>query len=87
MTFDLLNQIGLSGLDYSYFFIGLAGLSLILLILVIIQMIQIGSLKKRYKKFMGGKDVKSLEKKLETIIEDNKYIIDLSSENKKITII
>ena len=83
MTFDLLNQIGLSGLDYSYFFIGLAGLSLILLILVIIQMIQIGSLKKRYKKFMGGKDVKSLEKKLETIIEDNKYIIDLSSENKK----
>ena len=82
MTFDLLNQIGLSGLDYSYFFIGLAGLSLILLILVIIQMIQIGSLKKRYKKFMGGKDVKSLEKKLETIIEDNKYIIDLSSENK-----
>ena len=83
MTFDLLNQLGLSGLDYSYLFIGLACISLILLILVIIQMFQIGSLKKKYKKFMGGKDVKSLEKKLETIIEDNKYIIDLSSENKK----
>ncbi len=83
MTFDLLNQIGLSGLDFSYLFIGLAGVSLVLLILVIIQMIQIGSLKKKYKKFMGGKDVKSLENKLETIIGDNKYIIDLSSENKK----
>ena len=50
MTFDLLNQIGLSGLDYSYLFIGLAGISLVLFILVIIQMIQIGSLKKKYKK-------------------------------------
>ena len=83
MTFDLLNQFGLSGLDYSYLFIGLAGISFVLLILVIIQMIQIGSLKKKYKKFMGGKDVKSLEDKLKTIVEDNKYIIELSTENKK----
>lgn len=83
MTFDLLNQLGLSGIDYSLFFIGLAGLSLILLILVIVQMIQIGSLKKKYKKFMGGKDVKSLEKKLEKIVEDNKYILDISDENRK----
>ena len=83
MTFDLLNQFGLSGLDYSYLFIGLAGISLVLLILVIIQMIQIESLKKKYKKFMGGKDVKSLEDKLKTIVEDNKYIIELSTENKK----
>ena len=83
MTFDLLNQFGLSGLDYSYLFIGLAGISLVLLILVIIQMIQIESLKKKYKKFMGGKDVKSLEDKLKKIVEDNKYIIELSTENKK----
>ena len=83
MTFDLLNQLGLSGLDYSYLFIGLATISLILLILVIVQMVELGNLKKKYKKFMGGKDVKSLEKKLETIVEDNKFIIELSNENKK----
>ena len=83
MTFNLLNQLGLSGLDYSYLFIGLAGISLVLLILVIIQMIQIESLKKKYKKFMGGKDVKSLEDKLKKIVEDNKFIIELSTENKK----
>ena len=83
MTFDLLNQFGLSGFDLSYFFIGLAGFSILLLILVIIQMIQIGNLKKKYKKFMGGKDVKSLEKQLEKIVEDNKYILNLSDENKK----
>lgn len=83
MTFELLNQLGLSGFDYSYIFIGLVFISLVLLILVIIQMIQIGSLKKNYKKFMGGKDVKSLEKQLERIVEDNKYIVDLSDTNKK----
>ena len=83
MTYDLLNQMGLSGIDYSFFFIGLAAISLVLLILVIIQMIQLGNLKKKYKKFMGGKDVKSLEKQLEKIVEDNKYIINISDENRK----
>lgn len=83
MTFDLLNNLGLSGFDYSYIFIGISVFCLLLLILVIIQMFQIGSLKKKYKKFMGGKDVKSFENKLENIFEDNKFIINLSNDNKK----
>ena len=83
MTFELMNQIGLSGFDYSYIFIGLAGFSFILLILVIIQMFQLGNLKKKYKKFMGGKDVKSLEKQIEKIFEDNRFIKEISGENKK----
>lgn len=83
MTYDLLNQMGLSEIDFSFFFIGLAAISLILLILVIIQMVQLGNLKKKYRKFMGGKDVKSLEKQLEKIVEDNKYIVNISDENKK----
>lgn len=83
MTFNLMNQLGLAGFDYSYIFIGLAGISVILLILVIIQMIQIQGLKKKYKKFMGGKDAKSLEKILDRIMEDDKYIKELSEDNKK----
>lgn len=83
MTFDLLNKLGLSGFDYSYLFIGLAGVSVILLIIVIIQMIQIMKLKSKYKKFMGGKEVKSLEKQIEKIFEDNRYLIEISNENKK----
>ena len=83
MRYDLLNQLGISGIDLSLFFVGLTGISLVLLIIVIIQMIQICNLKKKYKKFMGGKDVKSLEKQLEKIVEDNKYIIELSDENRK----
>lgn len=83
MTFNLLNKLGLSGFDYSYLFIGLAGVSVILLIIVIIQMIQIMKLKSKYKKFMGGKEVKSLEKQIEKIFEDNRYLIEISNENKK----
>ena len=83
MTFELMNQLGLSGIDYSYIFIGLAGISLVLLILVIIQMIQIRDIKTKYKKFMKGKDAKSLEKVIERIIEDNEYIREVTTENKK----
>ena len=83
MTYDLLNQLGLSGIDLSLFFIGLTGISLALVIMVIIQMIQINNLKKKYKKFMGGKDVKSLEKQLEKIVEDSDYILNISDENRK----
>ena len=32
---------------------------------------------------MGGKEAKTLEEKLDKIIEENKYIRDLSEENKK----
>lgn len=83
MTFDLLNQLGFSKFDYSYLFIGLAAVCFILLVLMIIQMFQICSLKKKYKKFMGGKEAKSLEKQIEKIIKDNSNIIELSNENKK----
>ena len=84
MTFELMNQLGLSGIDYSYIFIGLAGISLLLLILVIIQMCQINSLKNKYKKFMGNsKEAKSFEKQIERIFEDNNYIKEVAGENKK----
>ena len=83
MTLDLLNQWGLTSFDYSYVFLGLGGISLLLLIIVFIQMIQLKRLKKRYKKFMSGKDAKNLEGQIEKLFEDNKYIRELSEDNKK----
>jgi len=83
MTLDLLNQIGLTDFDYSYVFIGLAAISILLFIFVFIQMIQIARLKKKYKKFMSGKDAKNLEGQIEKLFEDNKYIRTLSEDNKK----
>lgn len=83
MNFELLNKMGLSNIDYSYLFIGLAAILFLLLIILIVQMIQFNQLKKKYNTFMGGKEAKTLEEKLDKIIEENKYIRDLSEENKK----
>lgn len=83
MNFELLNKMGLSNIDYSYLFIGLAAILFLLLIILIVQMIQFNRLKKKYNAFMGGKEAKTLEEKLDKIIEENKYIKDLSEENKK----
>lgn len=83
MNFELLNKMGLSNIDYSYLFIGLAAILFLLLIILIVQMIQFNRLKKKYNTFMGGKEAKTLEEKLDKIIEENKYIKDLSEENKK----
>lgn len=83
MNFELLNKMGLSNIDYSYLFIGLAAILFLLLIILIVQMIQFNRLKKKYNTFMGGKEAKTLEEKLDKIIEENQYIRDLSEENKK----
>ena len=82
MTLDLLDQMGLTGFDYSYVFIGLAAVSILLLILVFVQMVQIAKLKKKYKKFMSGKDAKSLENQIEKLFEDNKK--DIRRINKEL---
>ena len=83
MKFELLNNIGLSAIDFSYLFIGLAGMILILFIIVIVQMIQFNKLKKKFKKFMTGKEGSSLEELLDKIVDENKYIRELSEDNKK----
>ena len=81
MTLDLLDQMGLTGFDYSYVFIGLAAVSILLLILVFVQMVQIAKLKKKYKKFMSGKDAKSLENQIEKLFEDNKTLVNYKNNN------
>ena len=83
MELELLKRLGLTGFDYSYVFLGLCGISLILLILIIIQMNQLSKLKKKYLKFMGEKEVKSFEDKIERIFEENEYLKELSEDNKK----
>lgn len=55
---ELFNQYGI---DIGYVVIGLAGVCLVLIILLIILMCRQGKLRKRYEKFLQGKDAKSLE--------------------------
>ncbi len=74
MNSNLLNSLGLGNIDIGYLLIGLLFISVILLILIIITFVQISKFKKKYKKFMLGKDGANLEKDIMTLYEDNKFM-------------
>lgn len=74
-----LTGITIYGIDVIYLLIGLAGLLIVSLLLNIIALAKAGGLKKRYKKFLSGKDGKSLE---EEIYERFDCLDDLKSENE-----
>jgi len=80
---EILNYMGLGGLDVGYIFIGMLVLLLLLTVLVIIQMVSTSKLKKRYSKFMQGKDAKSLEMDIIGLYEDNKFIKTSVEKNKR----
>jgi len=69
------------GLDAGYILIGVSGFCLLLLILVINLMVKVSKLNRKYKRFMGGKDAKSLENKFLTKFAE---IDDLKLENMKL---
>ena len=75
MSSQLLESIGLGGLDIAYVLIVMLILILVLLVLVIIQFNKMNKLQKKYAKFMKGKKAKSLEGQLEEVYRDNEYIM------------
>lgn len=74
MNSNLFNNIGLGNVDIGYMFLGLLAIIIILLILIIVAFVQISSFKKKYNKFMLGKDGSSLEADIVSIYEDNKFM-------------
>lgn len=86
MNNNILNSLGLGNIDIGYLFIGLLVFNILLLILIIITFVQIAKFKKKYKKFMLGKDGGSLEHDIMTLYEDNKFMklsIDKNREDIK----
>ena len=61
MNSELLNKIGIGEIDPAYFIIGLLVICLGLLIYIIATNKKIKTLNEKYKKFMSGKDGKTLE--------------------------
>lgn len=70
-------------IDIDYILIGLLAADVLLLVLCIIAFINIGSFKKKYKKFMQGKNGSSLEKDIMALYEDNSFVKSSIAENKK----
>ena len=83
MNYNLLEEMGIGSFDLTYLFIAAYALVLILIIVVVIQTVKLSKLSKRYKKFMLGKNAKSLEKEIEGIFEDNKFIKTSTEKNRK----
>lgn len=74
MNSNFLNSLGLGNIDIGFILLGLLAISIVLLILIIITFVQIGKFKKKYTKFMLGKDGANLENDIMTLYEDNKYM-------------
>ncbi len=80
---NFLNQIGLGNIDVGYILLAFVILIVVLLILNIVSLCKISNIKKRLNKFMKGKDARSLEKEINGLYEDNKFIKNMVDSNKK----
>ena len=83
MSSAFFESIGLGFVDIGYILVGMTAAILILFILLIIQISKAGKLKKKYEKFMTGKDAKSLEKEISGLFEDINLMKVTVDKNKK----
>lgn len=80
---SFLNGIGFGNLDIGIVICIMLGVIFLLMIISIINMCSIHKLKKTYKKFMQGKNAKSLEQEVIGLFEDNKFIKNSIEKNRK----
>ena len=82
MNSQILNYIGLGGIDIGYILIGMAAMIVLSFLLIIILMIKVSKWKKKYSIFMQGKDAKCLEQDIIGLYEDNKFVKIAIEKNK-----
>ena len=82
MNSQILNYIGLGGIDIGYILIGMAAMIVLSFLLIIILMIKVSKWKKKYSIFMQGKDAKSLEQDIIGLYEDNQFVKIAIEKNK-----
>ena len=83
MSSPLLESIGLGNLDIAYLFLALFVVMIVVIVLLSIQISKFSKLKRKYNKFMKGRDGKSLEKDILALFEENKLISEESEKNRK----
>lgn len=80
---NIMNILGLEWLDIGYVLMGMSIFIIILIIVNVTLSTRIKKLEKRMKKFMMGKDAKSLEQDIIGLFEDNKFLKINVEKNKK----
>lgn len=83
MTSPLMESLGIAGMDIAWLFIAIFIVLIVMIVLFIIQIVKYNELKKKYDKFMRGKDSKSLEQDIIALFEDNKFIKNENEKNRK----
>lgn len=83
MSSEIFDLIGIGNIDVAYLFIVMLALIIILFILVIVQMVKVKNLRKRYEKFMLGKEAESLEDEIVTLFHDIKSLKEITDTNRK----
>ena len=83
MNSDFLTMIGLGGIDIGYILVGIVTVLLIVLILLIVLLVKYSNIKKRYDKFMKGKNASSLEDDMHGVFEDMNLLKTNTDRNKK----
>lgn len=83
MNSDFLTMIGLGGVDIGYILVGIVAVLLVLLIMLLVLMAKYTKVKKRYDKFMRGKNASSLEDDMHGVFEDMKLLKNNVDKNKK----
>ncbi|MCD7863521.1 MAG: DUF4446 family protein [Lachnospiraceae bacterium] len=69
MNTNLLDSIGLAGLDLSYIIIVLIVLWLAAMIIAIVALVRYQKLEKKYMQFMGGRNAGTLEEEILNVLE------------------
>lgn len=83
MNYTLLQKMGLGGIDLSIVLIILTVLVVVLVVLVIMLMVKQSKLTEKYKKFMTGKNVKSLETEIVNLFDDNRAMKEQITNNRR----
>ena len=76
-------SIGLENIDIGILISVLGAVILFLIVLNIVNIRSISKLKKKYDKFMLGKNAESLENEITDLFEDNKFIKSSIEKNRK----
>ncbi|MBR6390972.1 MAG: DUF4446 family protein [Lachnospiraceae bacterium] len=83
MKYTILENMGLGNMDLSILLIILSVMVLALTVLTIILLVRSAKLKNNYRKFMTGKNVKSLESEIVGLFEDNKSMKEQINDNRR----
>lgn len=83
MNSEFLSMIGLGGIDIGYILVGFAAVLLVLFIMLIILLVKYTKVKKRYDKFMKGKNASSLEEDINGVFQDMKALKLNVEKNRK----